>query len=159
MNLDVQTSQDTGARALEARDERRGREETVVAGRTSRTAEQTAFCAYSSEVPTMSLDTLMTPTIADLRARRPRAWAVSPALLAQDAIDRARDARVARRAKKYEGVATTEDDARFAILTARLRKLDPRVTDQDHAALSAIVADLEDASSSLDAIRSKFGLK
>jgi hypothetical protein len=157
MNVDVQASQDTGARALEARDERRGREETVVAGRTSRTAEQTAFLAYSSEVP--SLDTLVTPTIADLRARSPRAWAVSPALLAEDAIDRARDARVALLAKKYEGVATTEDDARFAILTARLRKLDPRVTDQDHAALNAIVADLEDASSSLDTIRSKFGLK
>lgn len=77
----------------------------------------------------------------------------------EDAVDRARDARVALLARKYEGLSTVEDDARLAILTARLRKLSPRVTNADLDRLTTIVGELEQVSSNLDAIRSRFGLK
>jgi len=67
-------------------------------------------------------------------------------------------ARIALLERKYDGLATAEDEARLAALTARMRELDPRVTKAERAALASTVAELDDVSSRLQAIRSRFGL-
>jgi hypothetical protein len=72
---------------------------------------------------------------------------------------RGRRSEAALLARKYEGLSTVEDDARLAILTARLRKLTPRVTAADIDKLRTMVGELEQVSANVDEIRSKFGLK
>lgn len=158
MMFDLATTTDMTARALQARDEKRGREETFVADRPSRTFEETSFLVYRSDVPSMRRNGTFTPTGAELTNLLVESRAVSK-MPAENAADRARDTRVALLARKYEGLSTVEDDARLAILTARLRKLSPRVTSADIDSLTTMVGELEQVSSNLDEIRSKFGLK
>lgn len=159
MMFDLATTTDMTARALQAREEKRGREETFVADRPSRAFEETAFLVYTSDVPSMRRNGTLTPTGAELTTLVERSQAPLKTVPTEDVADRARDARVALLARKYEGLSTVEDDARLAILTARLRKLSPRVTSTDIDNLTTMVGELEQVSSNLDEIRSKFGLK
>lgn len=159
MMLDLAVLPDMTARSVQSHDERRGREETLVNERPAPGFEETVFLVYRSNVPSMRGSGSLTPTGAELRgqfgANEARRIATPP----DDAVDRARDARVALLARKYEGVSTTEDEARIEILTQRLRKLSPRVTTTDLDNLSTMIGQLEEVSSNLDEIRSKFGLK
>lgn len=159
MMFDLATTTDMTARALQAREEKRGREETFVADRPSRAFEETAFLVFRTDVPTMRRNGTLTPTGAELSNLVETTPEVVKAATKKDAADRARDARVALLARKYEGLSTVEDDARLAILTARLRKLSPRVTSGDIDKLTTMVGELEQVSSNLEEIRSKFGLK
>ena len=158
MMFDLATTTDM-TRTLQAREEKRGREETFVAERPSRAFEETPFLVYRTDVPSMGRNGTLTPTGAELSNQVETAQLVVKAVTKEDAVDRARDARVALLARKYEGLSTVEDDARLAILTARLRKLSPRVTSVDIDKLTTMVGELEQVSSNLDEIRSKFGLK
>ena len=159
MMFDIAITSDMTARALQARDEKRGREETFVADRPSRAFEETPFLVYRAHVPSARRNGTLTPTGAELGSLNGTMSSPPKTASKEDAVDRARDARVALLARKYEGLSTVEDDARLAILTARLRKLSPRVTNADLDRLTTIVGELEQVSSNLDAIRSKFGLK
>lgn len=67
-------------------------------------------------------------------------------------------ARVALVVRQSEGVATAEDEARLALLTARMRELDPHVTKAQLDELTSMSERLEEASSRLQEIRSRFGL-
>ena len=59
------------------------------------------------------------------------------------AEDIARRARVALLVKKHEGKTTREDGARLEILTARIRKMDPRVTARQLDSMAGMIEDLE----------------
>jgi len=72
---------------------------------------------------------------------------------------KARDLRLELLARKYEGAASIEDMARLRILTERLRKLAPRVTDKDVEQLADMVADAEGIAARLAAVKEKFGLR
>lgn len=147
-------------RTLQAREEKRGREETFVAERPSRAFEETVFLVYRTDVPSMRRNGTLTPTGAELASLvESTPHAPLKAMSKEDAVDRARDARVALLVRKFEGQSTVEDDARLAILTERLRKLSPRVTSADIDNATTMVGELEQVSANLDAIRSKFGLK
>jgi hypothetical protein len=163
MMFDLAPVADMTARTIQARDEKRGREETFVADQPARRFEETRFLVYSSDIPSVRRNGTLTPTVAELRRQTEPMPAPAKEAGVQgvhdNAADRARDARVALLARKYEGLSTVEDDARLAILTARLRKLTPRVTSADLDKLTTMVGELEDVSANLDAIRSKFGLK
>lgn len=71
-------------------------------------------------------------------------------------LDAASDARVSLLVQKYEGKSTKEDSARLEILTQRLRRLSPRVTSEDIAALGIMVDQLEEISDDIDQIAKKF---
>lgn len=60
--------------------------------------------------------------------------------------------------RAHDVEAARARDARLAILTARLRKLSPRVTSADIDKLTTMVGELEQVSSNLEEIRRKFGL-
>jgi hypothetical protein len=159
MMLDLAALPDMTARSIQSHDERRGCEETYVNERPVRSFEETVFLVYRSSVPSMRGSGSLTPTKAEtlgalgVNTRRPSAPSHD------DTADRARDARVVLLARKYEGISTTEDEARIEILTQRLRRLSPRVTPKDLDQLTLMVGQLEEVSSNLDEIRSKFGLK
>jgi hypothetical protein len=70
-----------------------------------------------------------------------------------------RDGRIALLVKKYEGAGSVEDDARFQILTERMRKLERPMADQAHAVLFEILSSIEAAATRADSVRAKFGLK
>ncbi len=157
MMFDLAPAADITARTLRAREEQRGQEQTFVAERPPRAFDETPFLVYRSAVPSVHWIGTLTPTAAELKTQTNPVRA--NVVLHDDPAGRARDARAALLARKYEGLATVEDDARFAILTARLRKLTPRVTSADIEKLDAMVGELEQVSANLDEIRSKFGLK
>lgn len=54
--------------------------------------------------------------------------------------------------RKYVGNSSVEDNARFEILTQRLRNLDPRVTTEQFTALDSMVDRLEARSAEMDEI-------
>jgi hypothetical protein len=74
-------------------------------------------------------------------------------------LERLAAARVELLVRKHDGLATAEDETRLAALTARMRELDPRVTKAELDELENMVAQLDEGSSRLLAIRSRFGLE
>ena len=150
---------DANATSFQTRDERMERAETLVHRGPAPGFGDTVFFVNQSSVPSTKGSVPRTLTTAELKQAVDADERSSRVSHSEDAIDRARDARVALLARKYEGVSTVEDEARIGILTQRLRKLLPRVTPGDVDALSTMVGELEAVSANLDAIRSKFGLK
>ena len=161
--LDVGTFSDITAPNAYPFEERRGRrrlwEETVVGERPVSAFQPTVFVSYWSSVPFMHRGGESTATAAELREAFPSKSLEQLAPEADDPVIRARDARVALLARKYESISTREDDARLQILTQRLRRLSPRVTPEDLNSLSTMVDQLEETSADLDEIRAKFGLR
>lgn len=70
----------------------------------------------------------------------------------------AREARLALLAKKYEGEPTVEDSARLALLTERIRRLQPRVTKRDVDVLTQVVGQVEQVTDSLAQMRQRLGI-
>jgi len=70
----------------------------------------------------------------------------------------ARDSRITLLVKKYEGNTDREDNARLEILTQRLRKLSPIVTNHELTSATEIVDDLEAISSRLNTVMERYGL-
>lgn len=159
MIFDLAPVADITAGTFQAREEKRGREETSVPRRPARGFEETPFLVYRSDVPSMHRNGTLTPTAAELRMQTAATPPPVREIVRDDPAGRARDVRVSLLARKYEGLSTVEDDARLAILTARLRRLAPRVTAADIDKLTTMVGELEQVSANLDEIRSKFGLK
>lgn len=69
-----------------------------------------------------------------------------------------REARIALLVKKFEGNGRVEDDARFEILTARMRRLEEPEDADLLARLSTVVSEIESASANLEAVKRKYGL-
>jgi hypothetical protein len=69
-----------------------------------------------------------------------------------------REARIALLVRKFEGAGSIEDDARFKILTARMRRLEQTSDERVYRLLSDVVSDIEAVTENLDSIRAKFGL-
>jgi hypothetical protein len=161
--LDVGSFSDITAPNAYPFEERRGRgrgwEETVVGERPVPAFQPTEFVSYWSSVPSMNRGGLSTATVAELREAFPPKSLEQLGPEADDPVIRARDERVALLVRKYEGMSTTEDEARLQILTQRLRRLSPRVTPEDLNSLSTMVGHLEETSADLDEIRAKFGLR
>lgn len=70
----------------------------------------------------------------------------------------ARETRLALLAKKYEGQPTVEDSARLALVTERIRRLQPRVTKRDVDVLTKVVDRVEQVTDSLAQMRQRLGL-
>ena len=157
MMFDLAPAADLTARTFRAREGQRGQEQTFVAERPSRAFDETPFVAFRAAVPSVHWNGTLTPTAAGLKTQTNPVRA--SVVLHTDSAGRARDARAVLLARTYEGGATVEDNARFAILTARLRKLSPRFTIDDIEKLDTMVGELEQVSANLDEIRSTFGLK
>ncbi len=140
-------------------DEKRGREETKVGdfNRPRQAFEETIFIEFQRQVPLLKRQLDTTPTAEELRTRE--AQPAAHRGLDDDAVVKARDARLALLARKYEGTASVEDTARLQILTERLRKLAPRVTAADVEQVAEMVADAEGIASRLAAVKEKFGLR
>ena len=159
--LDVRSFSDITAPNAYPFEERRGRgrgwEETVVGGPVP-AFRPTVFVSYWSSF-LLNRGGLSTATVAELREAFPSKSLEQLGPEADDPVIRVRDERVALLVRKYEGMSTTEDEARFQILTQRLRRLSPRVTPEDLNSLSTMVGHLEETSADLDAIRGKFGLR
>jgi hypothetical protein len=73
-------------------------------------------------------------------------------------LEAVRDARVAVLARKYENPESAEHAARFRLLTEKLRSLDPRVTEHEHAALAESTALLESSVDLIAKIKRAFGM-
>ncbi len=162
MMLDLTVIHEMTTHSVQLQDERRGSPETFIDELPVRGAEETLFLVNRYRVPSTRRTGTLTATGEELRSRSdvdagaqvaPRLRPDEPA----DPADLARDARVALLARNCEGTSTVEDDARFEILTQRLRKLRPRVEREDIGAISDMVDQLETVSDNLDEIRSKFG--
>jgi hypothetical protein len=140
-----------------AYEEKRGREETAVVSfqRERPNFDETLFIGFHGEVPLLKRQTDPTPTTEELRTGR----GGNPRGQSDDEVLKARDARLALLARKYEGVASAEDGARLQILTERLRKLAPRVTPHDLEQVVEMVADAESIAARLAAVKDKFGLR
>lgn len=135
-------------------------EETLVTSPgEGREFEGTVFIIHRSAVPSVSRERSGTRTAEEFReSGEPHALEATVSV-GDDPMSRARDARVALMARKYEGASTTEDIARIEILTQRLRRLSPRVTPEDIEVVSGMVDQLEGISSNLEAVRAKFKLR
>lgn len=70
----------------------------------------------------------------------------------------ARETRLALLAKKYEGEPTREDSARLALVTERIRRLQPRVTKRDVEILTQVVEQVEHVTDSLAQMRQRLGI-
>jgi hypothetical protein len=138
-------------------EDRRGREETAAPQKLRRGFEETIFVELRGQVPVLKREADTTATADELRAgeRRPPAVRVD----VEDEVMKARDARLALLARKYEGTASIEDGARLQILTERLRKLSPRVTSEDVAQVEDMVSEAERIAARLDAVKKKFRLR
>jgi hypothetical protein len=150
---------DQTAALATAYEEKRGREETTVGSfeKRRRRFEETLFIGFQGQVPLLKRQTDSTPTAEELRAGQ--AQRGSHRGEDDDEVLKARDVRLALLARKYEGTASVEDTARLQILTERLRKLAPRVTDKDIEQVAEMVADAEDIATRLAAVKEKFGLR
>jgi hypothetical protein len=73
-------------------------------------------------------------------------------------LEAVRDARVAVLARKYENPESAEHEARFRLLTEKLRSLDPRVSEDEHAALAESTALLENSVDLIAKIKRVFGV-
>jgi len=73
-------------------------------------------------------------------------------------LEAVRDARVAVLARKYENPESAEHEARFRLLTEKLRSLDPRVSEDEHAALADSTALLENSVDLIAKIKRVFGV-
>lgn len=73
-------------------------------------------------------------------------------------VETVRDRRLRLLAAKFENETTYEDDARLQLLTARLRRLAPRVTMESVDALKAAADTIESASSELEAMKRRLGV-
>ena len=82
-----------------------------------------------------------------------------PGLETRDEISEARDRRIELLVRKFDKTSTTEDDARFHILTQKLRRLVPRVTERETNQLASTVAMIEELTADLDATKTKYGLR
>lgn len=76
-----------------------------------------------------------------------------------DEITAARDRRLELLVRQFENASTPEEDARFHILTQRLRRLVPSVSPKEWDALNRATSDLEEISSDLDLLRAQFELR
>jgi hypothetical protein len=77
----------------------------------------------------------------------------------KDQISEARDRRIELLVRKFDKTSTTEDDARLHILTQRLRRLVPRVTERETDRLASTIALVEEFTADLDATKKKYGLR
>lgn len=88
-----------------------------------------------------------------------RMWQTPEAEPEPSRLEIARDQRIQILAMQFEGaVLTREDEARFAILTQRLRRLAPRVTQKSWTIAEDAVSGLEAISGRIDEIGAKYGL-
>lgn len=76
-----------------------------------------------------------------------------------DLVTQARDRRLELLVRQFDRQSSPEDDARFHILTQRLRRLVPSVSDAAWEALNATTTALENVSGSLDQLKNQFGLR
>jgi hypothetical protein len=140
-----------------AYEEKPDREETAVGSLEKKftSFEETLLIGFQEEVPRLKRQTDSTQTTEELRA------GAGAGQRDQDDGESltARDVRLALLARKYEGDVSVEDTARMQILIERLRKLSPRVTDRDVEHVAEMVADAEDISARLAAVKEKFGLR
>lgn len=111
-------------------------------------------------MPTFRRGSDSTATAADRQRIGSSYYETAPAELdrARSVIERASEARLALLAQKYEGTATKEDSARLAILTERIRRLCPRVTPADLAALGEVVGEIEQITVGIEQLRQEFGI-
>jgi hypothetical protein len=137
-------------------DDDRGREETPDLRKTRRAFEETVFVELRGQVPSLKREADTTATAGELRAGEPP---VTTRVDLDDEVMKARDARLALLARKYEGTASIEDGARLQILTERLRKLSPRVTSRDVEQVADMVSEAERVAARLEAVKKKFGLR
>ena len=149
----------TTSAAFHAREERRGREETLAMDIPRPVRVDTSSLVYLSELPSVSHGEGGTPTTAELAQLLRTEKTLRVVSFEIDDVERARRARVSLLARKYEGASSVEDDARIDILTERLRRLSPRVTNTDLGTMSKMVEDLEKVSLNINRIRENFGLK
>jgi hypothetical protein len=73
-------------------------------------------------------------------------------------VETVRDRRLQLLVAKFENETTYEDEARLHLLTARLRRLAPRVTVESLNALKSAADTIENASSELEAMKRRLGL-
>jgi hypothetical protein len=100
----------------------------------------------------------LTPAGEDTRLSEPPRY-VHEAEEGLDMVTQARDRRLELLVRQFDRQSTPEDDARFHILTQRLRRLVPSVSDAAWEALNATTTALENVSSSLDHLKNQFGLR
>jgi hypothetical protein len=73
-------------------------------------------------------------------------------------VETVRDRRLRLLVAKFENETSYEDEARLHLLTARLRRLAPRVTVESVNALKAAADTIENASTELEAMKRRLGL-
>ncbi len=76
-----------------------------------------------------------------------------------DEVTSARDRRLELLARQFVGESSPEDDARFHILTQRLRRLVPSVSADAWQALDTVTSTLEEVSGNLDELKKQFDLR
>jgi hypothetical protein len=121
--------------------------------------EQTPFVAYIDSVPLVIRQPTGTVTIAELQRQGFAGLTFNSPDESQDELSSASEARLNLLARKYEGTWNSENEARFQILTQRLRRLDPRVTSKELDSMKTVVGQLEDVSSMLSDIQQKFRIR
>ncbi len=141
-------------------DERKGREETRRPDFAAYELQETVFVAYESNLPPLQSMGQQTQTSEDVVRHRPFRIVPEKRRRSVDVneIEKARAARLRLLAREQEGAASPEDSARFEILTQRLRRLSPRVGEQDIEVIANMLDDAEAISETVEAIRKKYGL-
>jgi hypothetical protein len=68
-------------------------------------------------------------------------------------LTQTRESRLRLLVREYEGTSSREDTARFDMLTHRIRRLSPRVSQSDFNELDMIMSEIEEISDCLDSIQ------
>lgn len=100
----------------------------------------------------------LTPIGNEITESQPQGF-VHEAEEALDQVTAARDRRLELLVRQFEQASTPEDDARFHILTQRLRRLVPSVSPRAWDALNETTTCLEDISGNLDRLKMQFDLR
>lgn len=125
-----------------------------------REASGTSFVELASRLPAFERPSARTRASSDVETGAGRASERDLAELSMpDEATRAREERIALLARRHTGAGSIEDDARFRILTERLRRLVPRVTSADFQPVEAALSAMETTTATLDELRAKFGVR
>jgi hypothetical protein len=125
----------------------------------SAAAQQTHFGSQTAAPEIMAFSTREVTPLGNERDVAQSRHFVHEAEESLDEVTAARDRRLELLARQFVGESSPEDDARFYILTQRLRRLVPSVSDHAWQALDSVTSTLEGVSSNLDELKKQFDFR
>jgi len=122
-------------------------------------SQQTHFGALTDVPEIIMISTRTVTPLGDEQELSDSRYFVHEAEERLDEVTAARDRRLELLARQFVGESSPEDDARFHILTQRLRRLVPSVSNDAWQSLDTATSTLEEVSAHLEELKKQFDLR